>query len=130
MSGLELVGGDATTGGVPLSPGVRSGDLVHVSGQVARADDGSILIGDFHAEVSGAIDAVESIIAAAGGSLADVVKIGAYLSNAVLFAEFNQVYAERFTSDPKPARTTVIVGFGHPDVRVELDAVAYLPANR
>jgi 2-iminobutanoate/2-iminopropanoate deaminase len=130
MSDLELVSPDAVTGGVPLSPGLRAGDFVYVSGQVARADDGTILIGDFHAEVDGAIDAVESIIAAAGGTLDDVVKIGAYLSNAVLFAEFNEVYAARFTGAVKPTRTTVIVGFGHPDVRVELDAVAYLPGER
>jgi len=126
---LELVSPDAVTGGVPLSPGLRAGDFVYVSGQVPRAGDGSVLVGDFTAEVNGAIDAVESIIAAAGGTLDDVVKIGAYLTNAMHFADFNEVYATRFAGPVKPTRTTVIVGFGHPDVRVELDAVAYLPVN-
>jgi len=110
---------------VPLSHGVRAGDLLYVSGQVATAPDGSVLVGDFEAEVNSAIDNVEAVLQAAGASLADVVKVGAYLSNAALFARFNEVYARRI-GDVPPARTTVVVGFGHPDVRVELDAVAYL----
>lgn len=110
---------------VPLSPGVRAGDLVFVSGQVATHPDGRILIGDFPAEVNGAIDNVEVVLRAAGAGLGNVIKVNAYLANGALFAAFNDAYARRFTSGP-PARTTVVVGFGHPDVRVELEAVAYL----
>lgn len=113
------------TPAVPLSHGVRAGDLLFVSGQVATGPDGAVLVGDFEAEVNSAIDNVEAVLQAGGASLADVVKIGAYLSNAALFARFNEVYARRIVSGP-PARTTVVVGFGHPDVRVELDAIAYL----
>jgi 2-iminobutanoate/2-iminopropanoate deaminase len=110
---------------VPLSHGVRAGDLLFVSGQVATAADGSVLVGDFEAEVNSAIDNVEAVLKAGGASLADVVKVGAYLSNATLFAPFNEVYARRIGHVP-PARTTVVVDFGHPDVRVELEAIAYL----
>jgi 2-iminobutanoate/2-iminopropanoate deaminase len=113
------------TPAVPLSHGVRAGDLLFVSGQVATGPDGAVLVGDFEAEVNSAIDNVEAVLQAGGASLADVVKIGAYLSNAALFARFNEVYARRIVNGP-PARTTVVVGFGHPDVRVELDAIAYL----
>ncbi|MEA2313143.1 MAG: 2-iminobutanoate/2-iminopropanoate deaminase [Solirubrobacteraceae bacterium] len=110
---------------VPLSLGMRAGDFLYVSGQVPTGPDGSILIGDFPAEVNGALDNVEAVLRAAGGSLANLVKVNAYLSNAALFAPFNEVYVKRVASPP-PARTTVVVDFGHPDVRVEIDAVAYL----
>jgi 2-iminobutanoate/2-iminopropanoate deaminase len=110
---------------VPLSHGVRAGDLFFVSGQVATGPDGAVLVGDFEAEVNSAIDNVEAVLRAGGATLADVVKVGAYLSNAALFAPFNEIYARRI-GDVPPARTTVVVGFGHPDVRVELEAIAYL----
>jgi 2-iminobutanoate/2-iminopropanoate deaminase len=110
---------------VPLSPGMRAGDFVYVSGQVPTNADGSIFIGDFTAEANGAFDNVEAVLRAAGASLAQLVKVSAFLSNAALFAPFNEVYASRIGM-PFPARSTVVVGFGHPDVRVEIEAVAYL----
>lgn len=125
MEAIHLEGAPAPK--VPLSPGVRAGDFVYVSGQTATRPDGRILIGDFQAEANGAIDAVEAVVQAAGGTLDDVVKVNAYLSSGITFGEFNEVYAGRFSGAVKPARTTVVVAFGHPDVRVEIEAIAYLP---
>jgi 2-iminobutanoate/2-iminopropanoate deaminase len=110
---------------VPLSSATRAGDFVFVSGQVANLPDGSVYIGDFDREVELTIDNVELVLAAAGARLDQVTKIGAYLSNPLLFAPFNEVYRRRF-GDTLPARTTVVVTFGHPGVRVEIDAVAYI----
>lgn len=110
---------------VPLSSATRAGDFVFVSGQVANLPDGSVYIGEFEREVELTIDNVELVLAAAGARLDQVVKIGAYLSNPMLFARFNEVYRRR-VGDTLPARTTVVVNFGHPDVRVEIDAVAYI----
>jgi 2-iminobutanoate/2-iminopropanoate deaminase len=109
----------------PLSPGVRAGDFIFVSGQVATNPDGSPFIGNIRDEITGAIDAVEAVLQAAGASLDHVVKVQAFLSNAALFSVFNEIYAQRFTAD-FPARTTVVVGFGHPDVRVEIEAIGYV----
>lgn len=111
---------------VPLTPGVRAGDFLFVSGQVATDAGNAILIGDFPAEVDGALNNLEAVLQAGGATLGDVVKVNAYLSNAALFAAFNEVYARRFGPNPPPARTTVVVDFGHPDVRVEIEAIAYL----
>lgn len=110
---------------VPLSPGVRAGDFVFVSGQVANDVSGTVLLGDFAAEVHATLDNVEKVLAAAGATMRQVVKVNAYLANSTLFAPFNQIYAERM-QQPFPARTTVVLSFGHPDVRVEIEAVAYL----
>jgi 2-iminobutanoate/2-iminopropanoate deaminase len=110
---------------VPLSHATRAGGFVFVSGQVATDDGGAIYIGDFTREVTGALDNVEAVLAAAGARLDQVVKVGAFLSNAALFAPFNEVYRARFGAAP-PARTTVVLDFGHPDVRVEIEAIAYV----
>lgn len=111
--------------GIPLSPGIRAGDFLFVSGQVATDGDGNIVIGDFDAEVNGAVDNVLKVVEAAGGTLEQIVKVNAYLANGASFGAFNEIYAQRFTGTV-PARTTVVSGFGNPDVRVELEAVAYL----
>ena len=100
---------------VPLSPGMRAGHFLFVSGQVATTPDGTVYRGDFDREVTLTLDNVEAVLTAGGATVADVVKVGAWLSE-----------AERFGTH-RPARTTVVVGFGHPDVRVEVDAIAYLP---
>jgi len=111
--------------GVPLSPATRAGGFVFVSGQVATDDDGEVYLGDFAREVESTLDNLEAVLAAAGARIDQIVKVGAYLTNATLFAPFNEVYARRFGAAP-PARTTVVVDFGRADVRVEIDAIAYV----
>jgi 2-iminobutanoate/2-iminopropanoate deaminase len=111
---------------VPLSPGMRAGEFLFVSGQVATDTDGTVYRGDFDREVELTLDNVEGVLTADGATFADVVKVGAWLSDAELFGRFNELYAARFGSH-RPARTTVVVAFGHPDVRVEVDAIAYRP---
>lgn len=110
---------------VPFSAGYRAGDFLFVSGQIATQPDGSVLIGDFDAEVNLALDNVEAILKQGGAEFSDVVKINAWLSNSLLFKRFNELYRLRF-SDAPPARTTVVVAFAHADVQVEVDAIAYL----
>ena len=123
MPAIHVPGQPAPT--APLSPGYAAGGWVYVSGQVANQPDGGILVGDFAAEVNGTLDNVEKVLAAGGATWDDVVRVGVYLSNSLLFAEFNELYAQRL-GDHRPARSAIIVDFGHPNVRVEVDAVAYI----
>jgi 2-iminobutanoate/2-iminopropanoate deaminase len=110
---------------IPISAAYRAGHFVFVSGHIATRPDGSVFIGDFADEVTLALDNVELALRAAGADLSRVVKVGAWLSNPLLFGVFNTVYASRLGT-ARPARTTVAVGFAHPDVRIEIDAIAYL----
>lgn len=115
---------------IPLSSAIKVGDFIYVSGMVAKdVENDKFLIGDFPREVHLTLDSIERALAPYGADLSNVVKIGAYLSNPLLFNEFNGVYAERF-GDNRPTRTTVAVVFAHPDVRVEMDAVAYVGSDR
>jgi 2-iminobutanoate/2-iminopropanoate deaminase len=58
--------------------------------------------------------------------MADVVKCSVFLKDGKDFAAMNEVYAE-FFGDQKPARTTVEAKFAQPDMKVEIDCIAYKP---
>lgn len=117
--------GDVEPFAAPFSAGYWAGEFIFVSGQIASTPDGSVYIGDFESEVDLVLDNVEAILKAGGADFSRVVKINAWLSNSLLFQRFNDRYRQRFSAAP-PARTTVVVAFAHPDVRVEIDAIAYL----
>ncbi len=66
---------------------------------------------------------LDAVARAAGGTLADAVRLGVYLTSMDYFAEMNEVYAD-FFPEPRPARTTIqsdLVGFN-----VEIDAIVWL----
>ena len=110
---------------VPLSPAVRAGDFVYVSGQVPTGPDGAIVVGGIETQTKRVMENVETALKLAGASLADVVKTTVILVDARDFAAFNKVYATYFPKDP-PARTTLEARLMI-DIRIEIEAVAYKP---
>jgi 2-iminobutanoate/2-iminopropanoate deaminase len=111
----------------PYSPAVRAGDFIFVSGQVAvDPATGQFVSGDIGAETRRVLENIKGILEGCGASMTDVVRCGVFLAEAKDFAPMNAVYAE-FFGEGKPARATVVTGFAAPEVRVEIDAVAYRP---
>ena len=107
------------------SPAVRAGDFVYVSGQVPRdAATGELLGSDVGEQTRHTLEKLDAVLRTAGGSLADVVSVTAYLQDIGDWEAFNRAYGEAFTP-PFPTRTTV--GAGLAEVLVEISAVAYLP---
>jgi 2-iminobutanoate/2-iminopropanoate deaminase len=90
-----------TEKGVPpqgaYSQGWRAGDFVFVSGTGPVDPATGKLVGDtIEAQTERVIDNLELILAAAGATLADVVKVAVHLSDTSLFPRYNAVYARRF----------------------------------
>ncbi len=110
---------------VPLSPAVRAGDFVYVSGQVPVGPDGAIVGGGIEAETDQVIANLKSALGLAGCDLSDVVKTTVWLLDRDDFAGFNSAYARHFPTDP-PARSTAESRLMI-DIRVEIEAVAYKP---
>ncbi len=104
----------------PYSPAVRAGDFIYVSGQVPPEP------GDIGHETRQVLNNVKRILEACAATMADVVKCTVFLADGKDFAAMNAVYAE-FFGDAKPARSTVVVGFAVPNIKVEIDAIAYKP---
>jgi 2-iminobutanoate/2-iminopropanoate deaminase len=109
---------------LPLSPGVVSGNLVFVSGQVPRRGDGTWITGSIQEQVDCVFDNLETILVRAGSSLARLCRVNVYLTRREDFADFNDAYRARFKGQGLPARTTLITELvTPPEVRIEIDAV-------
>jgi len=104
----------------PYSPAVRAGDFIFVSGQVPGET------GEIAHETRQVLENLKRILEGCGACLADVVKTSVFLADGKDFAAMNQVYAE-FFGDAKPARSTVVTAFAIPNIKVEIEAVAYRP---
>ena len=113
----------------PYSHAVRAGDFIFVSGQAAlnpatnKSEPGTVA-----EETHQTIKNVQSILQAAGSDLSDVVKCSVFLADIRDFAEMNQVYEEYF-GQAKPARTTVNALLPAQGLKVEIDCIAYKPAE-
>ncbi|MBK9167049.1 MAG: RidA family protein [Bryobacterales bacterium] len=111
----------------PYSPAVRAGGFIFVSGQGPfDAETQQWSFGDIGHETRVVLTNIKRILEGCGASMADVVKVGVFLKDRNDFAAMNAVYAE-FFGDQKPARTTVEAQFAVPEMRVEIDCVAYKP---
>ena len=111
----------------PLSPAVRAGDFIFVSGQVPTDTDGQVVAGGIEAQTRQVFKRLEDVLALAGCTLDDVCKVGVWLDDARDFGSFNRVYMECFGSH-RPARSTVEARMMI-DVKIEMDVVAYKPAG-
>ncbi|MGQ7847418.1 RidA family protein [Granulosicoccus sp. 3-233] len=110
---------------VPLSPAVRAGDLVFISGQVPVGDDGIVVKGGITEQTEQVIRNLESALALADCALDDVIKTMVFLQDARDFGPFNAVYGKYFGTD-SPARTTAESRLMI-DIKVEIEAIAYKP---
>ena len=99
----QIIGRDA---GLPHSPAVAWRDLVFVSGQVARGENGVMATSGIEAQTRQTMDNVARALALAGCTLDDVVKATVWLDDAREFDAFNRVYGEFFPG-ARPARTSI-----------------------
>jgi 2-iminobutanoate/2-iminopropanoate deaminase len=108
----------------PLSPAVRTGNLVFVSGTPAFFGDRQIATGDFPAQMHQVMKNLQAVLAAAGSGLHKVVKVNVILVRKSDWDEMNQIYREYFKEGEYPARTTIICELANPDFLLEIECVA------
>ncbi len=111
----------------PYSPGMIVGNLVFVSGQAGRDPATGALAADVTGQTEQVLKNIAAILEAAGSSLQHVIRCGVFLVDMNEFPKMNEVYARAFGTH-RPARTTVEVsGLPGEGLRVEIDAIAYIP---
>ena len=111
-----------------MSHGVKvtAGNMVFVSGQVARNMHGELVgKGDIKAQTRQALENVKDVLETAGATMDDVVKVTVFVTNVVEhYTEIHEARAEYWKSD-YPASTMVEVrSLVSPDMLIEIEAIA------
>ena len=109
----------------PYSQAVQSGNTVYLSGQIGLDPATMQMAEGIDAQTARVFDNLKAVAAAAGGSLADAVKVNIYVTDLANFAKVNDAMAQAF-SQPYPARATVQVAALPRGALVEIDAVLVL----
>ncbi len=106
------------------SQGIRVGNTLYVQGVIALDPATQRLVeGPFAAEAERIFASLRAILEQAGMTLADVVKVTAFLADLDDYPVFNEVYGRHFRADPPPVRTTVQAKLPL-GARVEVEVVA------
>lgn len=112
----------------PYSQAVKVGPFVYLSGQIGLDPaTGELVAGGFEAQVRQAFANMSQVVAAAGGTLADVVKLTLFLTDLSNFAQVNQIMVEQMP-EPYPARSTVGVASLPKGALFEVEATLALAA--
>lgn len=107
----------------PYSQAVRAGATVYLSGQIALdPDTGHLVEGGVDAQAHRAFKNLRAVAEAAGGSLADCVKLTLFLTDLSHFPKVNEIMQEYF-AQPYPARSTVGVASLPRNAAFEVEAV-------
>jgi reactive intermediate/imine deaminase len=108
------------------SQAVRVGNTVYVSGQIPLDPaTGQLLSGDIEAEIRRVFDNLAAIATAAGGTLANVVKLSVFLTDLTHFPQVNEIMATYFR-EPYPARAAIGVAALPRGARVEMECILVL----
>ena len=108
------------------SQAVRVGDTVYLSGQIPLDPATKELVGGgIEAEIRRVFENLKAVAEAAGGSLAQAVKVNVYLTDLTHFPKVNEIMAQYFPQ-PYPARAAVGVAQLPKGARVEAECILYL----
>ena len=124
---LDIIDTSAAPAAIgPYSQAVRAGNTVYFSGQTPLDPaTGTLVDGDIKLQTKRVFDNLKVVAEAAGGSLAQVVRVGIYVTDLANFAAVNAVMAEYF-QQPYPARSTIQVAALPKAAQVEIDMVMVL----
>ncbi len=107
------------------SQAVQVGKTVYLSGQIGLDPARMELVDGIEAQVRRVFNNLKAVTEAAGGSMADIVKLNVFLIDLNNFALVNSIMAEYF-AEPYPARAAVGVASLPKGALVEADAVMEL----
>jgi enamine deaminase RidA (YjgF/YER057c/UK114 family) len=112
----------------------RAGDLVIVAGQVGVRADGSLAGTDFRSQLRQVFENLRLALESTGGGLKSVMKLTTYVVGQPMIARFyegrEELYPELYPSGEYPPNTLLVVnGLAKPELLVEIDAIAHVPAT-
>lgn len=110
----------------PYSQAIKAGNTVYLSGQIPLVPATMEMVqGDISAQATQVFENLKAVAEAAGGSLANSVKINISLTDLGNFAAVNEVMKKYF-NEPYPARACVGVASLPRGAQVEIEAILVL----
>src|SRR5215470_10995173 len=108
-----------------------SGQIVHLKGQVALDAEGRVVgAGDMRAQTRKTLENIQAVLVSIGGRMEDVFSLTHYVTDIAAFMTTGDV-RRQFFAEPYPVTTTVqVVRLYHPDLVVEITAIAEIPPGR
>jgi enamine deaminase RidA (YjgF/YER057c/UK114 family) len=113
------------------SPAVitEGGKIIWLAGHTGAVDDaGKSLAGDFDAQVRQTFSNIEKTLAEAGGRLSDIVTMTVFLIDARLTTRMTELRHEIFGKDFAASAAITVAGFAQPEMMLEIQSVAVVPA--
>ncbi len=108
------------------SQAIKVGDTVYLSGQIPLDPGTQVLCSeDITAQIKQVIKNMDALCMAAGGSLAEIVKLTVYLMDLTHSNLVNEIMAVHFVA-PYPARAMIQVAGLPRGAQIEMDAVMVL----
>ena len=111
-------------GPAPLTPALKAGNMLYISGQVGIDPDTATIVGEgFEEQAHQALRNVRALVENAGFAMSDVIKITVFLTRLDDFSQLNAIYAQYF-SEPYPTRSTVGISLQPSSLLIEIEGVA------
>lgn len=116
---------DGKTAGVPITPAMKVGNVILISGQVpVDLNTKELVKGDIEEQTKAVLERIKYYVERSGGTMSDIVKTTVFLSDVKYFSGMNRVYAEYFPENP-PTRSCVEAKLAI-KADVEIEAIAIL----
>lgn len=109
---------------------VMGGKTVYISGQIAFDSQGKVVgVGDLAAQAHQVFANLRAALASVGTDFTQVVKLNYYLLDMSQLPTVREIRNQYINTAQPPASTAVEVGrLAHPDLLIEIEAVAVIPA--
>src|SRR5262249_48103015 len=131
MPKLEVIDPWGYTPRYTFSPAVRKGNLLFISGLTATDDKGNIVVkGDIVAQTRHIFEKIKTLLEAAGGSFADIVKTVDYIITTEGYRGTADARREYFPHGFPAATGIVVKELLRPDALIEIDAIAVLDEKK
>ncbi len=124
---IEIDPGWGWTQRYGITPAVQVGNRIQTTGLIAVTPDGKLIgEGDMAAQARRVFASMHDLLAEVGASMADVVKITAYLTDIGRYGEYAAARGEAFPHHPPASTTIATPALVLPELLVEVEAIAEL----
>ena len=113
-------------GSYSLGVVVPAGRLVFISGQMPIDNSGNLAGGDMTTQARDVFDKIRVLVEEAGGSMSNIVKITAFLTDMSRMGEYAKAREEVFKPDYPASASVEVSGLVRPGLLIEVDAIAVI----